>query len=98
MIRTVLDYKILFRNSVMTIATALMSVSTLASIAAAQPRASKVNNKERMMTQATTAAAPADSTVRPFKVNFPDAALEDLRQRVKATKFPEQETVNDDTQ
>jgi pimeloyl-ACP methyl ester carboxylesterase len=36
--------------------------------------------------------------IRPFKVSFPDAALNDLRKRVKATKWPDKETVPDDTQ
>ena len=36
--------------------------------------------------------------IRPFQVNFPDADLVDLRRRIKATRWPEKETVNDDTQ
>jgi pimeloyl-ACP methyl ester carboxylesterase len=36
--------------------------------------------------------------IRPFKVNFPEAQLTDLRKRVKATKWPERETVTDDSQ
>ena len=38
------------------------------------------------------------AAVRPFNVHFPDADLADLRKRVKATKFPERETVADDSQ
>ena len=60
---------------------------------------------------ATTAAASAVSLmpaqfavaaegdkVRPFKVNVPDDALEDLRRRINATKWPERETVTDTSQ
>jgi pimeloyl-ACP methyl ester carboxylesterase len=36
--------------------------------------------------------------IRPFKVNVPEADLTDLRKRIKATKWPEKETVNDDSQ
>jgi pimeloyl-ACP methyl ester carboxylesterase len=36
--------------------------------------------------------------VRPFKVGFPEAALQDLRQRILATRWPDRETVADDTQ
>ena len=36
--------------------------------------------------------------IRPFQFSFPDAELADLRQRIKATRWPEQETVADDTQ
>jgi hypothetical protein len=39
-----------------------------------------------------------DSTVRPFKIAFPEADLSDLRRRVNATRWPERETVTDDTQ
>ena len=36
--------------------------------------------------------------IRPFRVKFSDAELNDLRRRVKATKWPERETVSDTTQ
>ena len=52
------------------------------------------------MTQ--TGATPrgnADKTaIRPFQVKVPDAELTDLRRRINATKWPEQETVTDDSQ
>jgi hypothetical protein len=38
----------------------------------------------------------ADATaVRPFHVDIPEEALEDLRRRIVATQWPEQETVPD---
>jgi pimeloyl-ACP methyl ester carboxylesterase len=40
----------------------------------------------------------ADTTVRPFRIDFPEEALDDLRRRVKATRWPERETVSDDSQ
>jgi pimeloyl-ACP methyl ester carboxylesterase len=36
--------------------------------------------------------------IRPFRVDFPDEALDDLRRRIKATQWPEKETVGDDSQ
>jgi pimeloyl-ACP methyl ester carboxylesterase len=40
-----------------------------------------------------------DTTIRPFRqLNYPEADLEDLRRRVSATRWPEQETVTDDSQ
>ena len=36
--------------------------------------------------------------IRPFKVNFPEAELTDLRKRINATKWPEGETVTDASQ
>ena len=38
------------------------------------------------------------SDIRPFHVSFPDEQLADLRRRIKATRWPEKETVTDDTQ
>jgi hypothetical protein len=49
----------------------------------------------------TSAAATAaqDSTIRPFTVpTVPQAALDDLRRRIAATRWPEKETVADQTQ
>ena len=39
-----------------------------------------------------------NTAVRPFHVGFSDAELEDLRRRIKATRWPERETVTDDSQ
>jgi pimeloyl-ACP methyl ester carboxylesterase len=36
--------------------------------------------------------------IRPFRVNVPQADLDDLRRRIKATRWPEQETVADSSQ
>jgi pimeloyl-ACP methyl ester carboxylesterase len=43
------------------------------------------------------ATTEADA-IRPFTVNFPEADLVDLRRRVKATKWPDRETVKDSSQ
>jgi pimeloyl-ACP methyl ester carboxylesterase len=40
----------------------------------------------------------ADSTIHPFKISFPEAELTGLRSRVEATRWPERETVTDDSQ
>ena len=37
-------------------------------------------------------------TIRPFQVGFPEAELTELRRRVNATRWPERETVTDDSQ
>jgi pimeloyl-ACP methyl ester carboxylesterase len=39
-----------------------------------------------------------EAEVRPFQVGFPDAELADLRRRVNATRWPDRETVSDDSQ
>ena len=38
------------------------------------------------------------NTIRPFQVGFPEAELTELRRRVNATRWPERETVTDDSQ
>ncbi|HEX7980682.1 MAG TPA: epoxide hydrolase [Gemmatimonadaceae bacterium] len=38
------------------------------------------------------------SDIRPFRVSFPDTELADLRRRIKATRWPERETVADASQ
>jgi pimeloyl-ACP methyl ester carboxylesterase len=43
------------------------------------------------------ATTEADA-IRPFTVNFPEADLVDLRRRIKATKWPDRETVKDSSQ
>src|SRR5579863_10519181 len=42
--------------------------------------------------------ATNDSTIRPFRVGFPDEEVAELRRRVKATRWPEREPVTDDSQ
>jgi pimeloyl-ACP methyl ester carboxylesterase len=45
------------------------------------------------------AITPVEANIgRPFKINFSDAELADLRQRVLMTRWPDRETVTDDTQ
>src|SRR5262245_38123415 len=45
------------------------------------------------------AAAEGNGTaIRPFRVNVPEADLAELRRRVLATRWPEQETVTDQSQ
>ena len=44
------------------------------------------------------AAAPTSDVIRPFRVNVPEEQLADLRRRVLATRWPDQETVNDASQ
>jgi pimeloyl-ACP methyl ester carboxylesterase len=42
--------------------------------------------------------ADTASDIRPFQVNIPDEALEDLRRRIAATNWPERKTVEDQSQ
>ena len=40
----------------------------------------------------------SEAEVRPFRIDFPAGELTDLRRRVNATRWPERETVTDDSQ
>jgi pimeloyl-ACP methyl ester carboxylesterase len=42
--------------------------------------------------------ATSDSSIRSFRVDFPDEEVAELRRRVNATRWPERETVTDDSQ
>lgn len=43
-------------------------------------------------------ASTEDTAIRPFRVNIPDERLNDLRRRIAATRWPDQETVTDQSQ
>jgi len=43
-------------------------------------------------------AATTSDAIRPFKVDVSEAALTELRRRINATRWPERETVTDDSQ
>jgi pimeloyl-ACP methyl ester carboxylesterase len=53
---------------------------------------------EIAITRGATLGASAPTEIRPFRSNVPDDALVDLRQRVKATRWPDRETVPDQSQ
>jgi pimeloyl-ACP methyl ester carboxylesterase len=45
-----------------------------------------------------TSQAAEDRSIRPFSVQVPQAALDDLRRRIAATRWPDRETVADQSQ
>jgi hypothetical protein len=47
---------------------------------------------------AQAVAAAGDDTIRPFHINVPEDALVDLRRRIAATRWPDKETVTDESQ
>jgi len=62
-----------------------------------------VSQQEATMTQTSATQQGRErladnSAIRPFHVNVPEAELTELRKRIKATKWPERETVTDQTQ
>ena len=49
-------------------------------------------------TSATQKGSEQADAIRPFRVNVPEAELTELRRRINATKWPERETVTDQSQ
>jgi pimeloyl-ACP methyl ester carboxylesterase len=50
------------------------------------------------MTQVAQRTGSDTTAVRPFRVNVPEAELTELRRRINATKWPDRETVTDESQ
>jgi len=69
----------------------------------ASPRYAKAKTMATSDTDAAAAAPAArqateNASIRPFTFHAPQAALDDLRRRILATRWPEKESVADDTQ
>lgn len=94
----------LWRSGFFAIFAAVCGLIFFASSGGAQTREIKNNQKETNMTKSVTAEtaksepAPDKTDIRPFKVNIPREALDDLRRRIAATRWPDRETVSDDSQ
>jgi pimeloyl-ACP methyl ester carboxylesterase len=50
------------------------------------------------VTQETREPVTNKQAIRPFRVNVPEAELTELRRRIEATRWPDRETVNDQSQ
>ena len=89
-------------------------MKTSATVAAEQLNPETVNqDRRKLLTTAAMAIAAAGAAslfpahpapaatsdaIRPFRVNVPEQDLADLRRRVRATRWPDQETVSDQSQ
>jgi pimeloyl-ACP methyl ester carboxylesterase len=62
------------------------------------PVASSAAVVETSVIGAGTAQPSCDTSIRPFKFHASDAELADLKRRIKGTKWPDRETVNDTSQ
>src|SRR5215213_8346810 len=72
---------------------AAVSLTSPAAVPAQQP----AQTGTLVGSAAKTHAGEADA-IRPFRVRVPQGALDDLRRRLKATRWPDQETVPDQSQ
>jgi pimeloyl-ACP methyl ester carboxylesterase len=77
-------------SNLQTSITARLAITSFAVIAAAHPAVAD-NGRETLPLETT-------ATIRPFRIRVPETALTDLRQRIAATRWPERETVVDESQ
>jgi pimeloyl-ACP methyl ester carboxylesterase len=73
--------------------TASVSVATLGPALYAGPTFAQT-----VVTPALANATAQDTTIRPFRVSVAEVALVDLRRRIAATRWPDKETVSDQSQ
>jgi pimeloyl-ACP methyl ester carboxylesterase len=73
---------------------------TLAAVAASllTPPAHAESPRSNPMNAVSNQVVSEDTAIRPFKVNIPEAQLVDLRNRIKATAWPDKETVSDESE
>jgi pimeloyl-ACP methyl ester carboxylesterase len=58
----------------------------------------RVNAMTHVMTDGSQQTGSGKAEIRPFHVSFPEVELTELRRRIKATRWPERETVADASQ
>ncbi|MDB5048833.1 MAG: multidrug transporter [Fibrobacteres bacterium] len=67
--------------------------------AAAKPPSSATSSESKAkIRKVAMSTDSADIEIRPFRINVPEADLVDLRRRIAATRWPDKETVNDQSQ
>jgi pimeloyl-ACP methyl ester carboxylesterase len=64
---------------------------------------SRIAEREGTMTQSSATQLGSEqaadkTTIRPFQVNVPEAELTELRRRINSTRWPDRETVTDESQ
>src|SRR5580704_15009794 len=59
---------------------------------------SNTAQKENTMAQTSATHAADKTTIRPFQVKVPAAGLAELRRRINSTRWPDRETVTDESQ
>lgn len=64
----------------------------------AVPQASRVADDRNDGRDPLVAFGKSDVPIRPFQVSISDAELADLKRRIQATRWPERETVSDESQ
>src|SRR5581483_9841290 len=74
------------------------AVMTLAATQLSTTACENIFNQRRTVMQSQTNTTQTQFAIRPFRVDFPEEAIADLRRRIAATRLPEKETVADASQ
>ena len=85
------------RRRFLGIATMTIAATQLGRFGSANAQSSQTK-PETNTTQPATVQSTDTTAIRPFRINIPQAAIVDLRQRIAATRWPEKETVADQSQ
>jgi pimeloyl-ACP methyl ester carboxylesterase len=72
--------------------------ATTAAIVSARPLSLLDRTLNRNLSMSAPLARPENPEVRPFRVSIPDTDVAEMRRRIKATRWPDRETVPDATQ
>jgi hypothetical protein len=76
----------------------LLSLSAIAGAARAEAPVPGSAQTLAPVPEVASAQPNEDKTIRSYRVNIPEEQLLDLRRRIAATRWPDQETVNDQSQ
>jgi hypothetical protein len=86
------------RRRFLGIAAVTIATTQLGRFGSANAQSSNAKPKETATTQPGTVQSTDTTSIRPFRVNVPQADLDDLRRRIAATRWPDRETVPDRSQ
>jgi len=76
----------------------MSAVSSLALVLAASPSLAQAASASDAQVSVSSRATSEDTAIRSFHISIPDTALADLRRRILATRWPDKETVTDQSQ
>ena len=86
------------RRRFLGIAAGTIATTQLGRFGSANAQSNPTQPKETITAQSGTVQSINPTAIRPFQINIPQADLDDLRQRIAATRWPEKETVTDSSQ
>lgn len=86
------------RRRFLGIATMTIAATQLGRFGSAIAQSSQTKRIETAITQPGTMQSTDTTAIRPFRVNMSEEALVNLRRRIRATQWPEKETVTDQSQ